>query len=173
MINYDRSNQRRLDGLSSSLQAAKVGEHLACATLLSQGYNAILSDAGLPYDILVDLGGGKFGRVQVKSTCKMMQARQDKNGKWRHTKLYRFVMRAGRKGDRKIDGSNCDYFAFVALDRRIVAFMRHSDVVAKNGMCKTGIEFKSRSVDNDRVSGVGPDPNVTGKFIEDYLLFTV
>jgi hypothetical protein len=173
MIGYDRYNQRREDGLSSSLQFAKAGEHLACVVLLLQGYNAFLVDAGLPYDLLIDLGGGKFGRVQVKSTCKMMGPRLDLIGRKRFTRVYRFSLRAGKKGDRKISGRHCDYFAFVALDQKIVAFMKYNDVVKQNGICKTGIEFKSKNADNSRKVNVGPDPEKIGKFIEDYLIFKI
>lgn len=168
---YDRSNQKRQDGLSASLQLSKAGEHLACASLLLQGYNAFLAEAGLPYDILVELKNGKFGRVQVKSTCDMMTPRPNKKGHKRFTKLYRFAIRAGRKGDRRISGTHCDYFAFVALDRGIVAFMKHKEVVNPNGLCKTGIEFKSRAIDNSRKVSQGIDPLKHGKFIEDYKKF--
>lgn len=166
-------SSKREDGLSSSMQMGKAGEYLACACLLIQGFNAMLSDAGAPYDILIDLGEGKFGRMQVKSTFKMINSRQDKSGRWRHSTLYRFAMRAGRLSDRRINSKQCDYFAFVALDRKLVAFMKYEEVVNKNGFCKTGIEFKTRSVDNSRKCKSGPDPLLIGKFIEDYSFFKI
>src|SRR5687767_8883562 len=55
-IEFDRNNQRREDGLSTSLQLSKASEHLACAELILQGFNAFIVDAGLPYDILADRG---------------------------------------------------------------------------------------------------------------------
>ena len=47
----------------------KAAEHLVCADLLMKGYNAFLSDQGLPFDVVIDLGRRLF-RVQVKGTAK-------------------------------------------------------------------------------------------------------
>ncbi|NJO63640.1 MAG: hypothetical protein HC836_37260 [Richelia sp. RM2_1_2] len=71
VVSYDKTTESVLDGLSKPLQVAKAGEYLVCAELILQGYNAILADAGSPYDILVELSNVKFIKIQVKSTCKL------------------------------------------------------------------------------------------------------
>ena len=59
--------ERHADHRSGDLEIGKAAEHLVCYDLLLKGYNAFLSDQGLPYDIIVDLGS-RILRVQVKGT---------------------------------------------------------------------------------------------------------
>jgi len=40
--------------LSKELQIGKAGEHLVCTDLILKGYNAFLSDQGVPFDVLVE-----------------------------------------------------------------------------------------------------------------------
>jgi hypothetical protein len=58
-----------IDHRSRELEMGKAAEHLVCADLLMKGYNAFLSDQGLPYDVVIDLGR-RLVRVQVKGTAK-------------------------------------------------------------------------------------------------------
>lgn len=57
--------------ISNELQMGKAGEHLVCADLILQGYNAFMADQGLPYDVVVDTDG-KIHKVQVKSTLDLV-----------------------------------------------------------------------------------------------------
>lgn len=40
--------------ISRELQIGKAGEHLVCCDLLTHGFNAFLSDQGLPFDVVTD-----------------------------------------------------------------------------------------------------------------------
>jgi hypothetical protein len=156
IINLSRSQKKLDNGLSTSLQVGKAAEHLACASLLLQGYNAFLSEAGLPYDILVD-HNGKFHKIQVKSTCKMIQSRPKKNGAT-YLSTYRFAIRKGRVMQRKIKLDTCDFLALVALDIKAVAFVPTSMMNREDGYSKQCIELKTRRVKYDN-GKAGPDPN--------------
>jgi hypothetical protein len=117
------------NGLSRELQIGKAAEHIACADVLLQGFNAFLSDQGLPYDLLVDVGG-KFVRVQVKGT---RGAYTKPRGDAKARDGYRFGLRRGRDSLGRIDPRHVDVFAFVALDTRRVAYVRTSDLLDKHG----------------------------------------
>lgn len=126
-------------GLSHELQIGKAAEHIACADLILQGFNAFMSDAGLPYDILVDTGVKVF-RVQVKGTLKPFfhPTRTDK------PKTYRFGLRVGRHYRRVTVGS-IDTFAFVALDTRRVAYLCAEDLITKEGIMSGIVEFSDET----------------------------
>ncbi len=170
IINISRDQAKLDNGLSSSLQVGKAAEHLACASLLLQGFNAFLSEAGLPYDILVDYKG-KFYKIQVKSTCKMIKSRPKKNGTT-YASTYRFAVRKGRVMQRKIKLDTCDFLALVALDIKAVAFVPVSIMNRQDGYSKQCIELKTRRIKYKK-GDAGPDPNKFGKFIEDYYEFKV
>jgi hypothetical protein len=161
------SARRREDGLSMGLQVGKAGEHLACAALLLQGFNTFFADPGLPYDLLIDRGMGKFLRVQVKSTCDISNARPGRTPNSVRAPVYCFAMRRSNRGERRFTLDACDYLAFVALDIRCVAFLHVSQCTAKTGFAKQLIEFKSRKVTYTK-NRTGPDPNNYGRFIEDH-----
>jgi hypothetical protein len=120
-------------GLSRELQIGKAAEHVACADLMLQGFNAFLSDAGLPYDLLVDVGGAVH-RVQVKSTLGIFR-RSDRKEQPR----YRFGLRRGADSRRPTIGA-FDAVAFVALDTRRVAYVRAEDLV-RNGQIIGTVEI--------------------------------
>ncbi len=103
-----------------ALEIGKAGEHLVCCDLISQGYRAFLSDQGLPYDVLVDLGS-KFLRVQVKTTL----APRELNCKGRQSRIgYSFsARRCGKNGQQRFTDSDCDVVAFVGLDKKIIAYL--------------------------------------------------
>lgn len=107
-------------GSSRELEIGKAAEHLVCADLILSGYRAFLSDQGLPYDIVIDLGD-RLIRVQVKG-C---QQPRNVNASGRNERLaYNFsVRRRGKNGSKRLDNGLCDIVAMVALDIRIVAYM--------------------------------------------------
>lgn len=158
-----RGNKERKDGLSSSLQVGKAAEFLVCSELILKGYNATVMDAGQPYDVLVDLGGGCFVRIQVKSTTRMYEG-------YRLCSTYRFPMRKSRTGERRVTTKDVDVFAFVALDARQVAWMSVHSVSNTNGYAKQLMSLKTRRIVYERKSR-GVDPNKVGKFMEDYADF--
>lgn len=161
-----RDQQRRDDGLSSSLQVSKAAEHLVCAELLMRGWNAFLADAGLPYDVVVDIGGGRICRVQVKSTTRMYEHADG-------LPHYRFAIRRARTGTRAVAADSCDYLAFVALDRRLIGFLAVANVRTRTGRAKSLMEFKTRAYNYERRPGArGKHPAIVGKFIEDFTAFS-
>lgn len=171
VITLDRNNRRRDDGLSSSLQIAKAAEHLVCAELILQGWNVFAADAGLPYDLVIDIGHGSFCRIQVKATCRAWQALNSSSGRRRSVASYRFALRRSRTGDRRISLSSCDFLALVALDIRTVGFLSIASVMKADGMAVTLVEMKSRTIEYIKNGRSGVDPNKFGRFIEDYRVF--
>jgi hypothetical protein len=123
--------------LSNELQIGKAGEHLVCCDLIMQGQNAYLADQGLPYDVLLDRGS-KILKIQVKSTQGLSSV---KGG----ILAYRFSLRKTKKGksySRETDG--VDYFAFVALDIKEVAYMATESLMSTGNNLVQLVEFKSR-----------------------------
>lgn len=158
-----RSNQQREDGLSSTTQIAKASEHLVCCELILQGHNAYLTDAGQPYDVIVDTGVGQFIRVQVKTTTRMY-------GRPGYPPVYRFPFRKSRTGDRRITAKDVDVFALVALDARQIAWVPVRSVLNGSGYAKTTVELKTRRLFYQR-GRKGVDPNRAGRFMEDFADF--
>ena len=114
---------KALAGHSAELELGKAAEHLVVADLILAGYRAYLTDQGLPYDVVVDLGGNLL-RVQVKATSGLRSVPQRAS----YTPGYLFfVKRAGRKGRRAYSHREFDIIAFVALDIRVIAYMPMSD----------------------------------------------
>jgi hypothetical protein len=113
--------------LSVELQIGKAGEHIVVADLLLAGYNAFLSDQGLPYDVLVD-HEHRIYRVSVKSTLRAYQQRPPKHcPTYQPTPAYRFHLRCGRYRKAKelklIDPNEIDIIAAVALDIKRVGYL--------------------------------------------------
>ena len=81
----------------SDLQTGVAGEHLVCADLITRGYNAYLSDQGLPYDVVADIGG-KLYKIQVKTTSKYRAVPQRKH----YTPAYLFWIKRCGKGGAKV-----------------------------------------------------------------------
>ena len=109
--------------VSAEMEVGRAGEHLVMADLLLDGWVAYPTSQGVPYDIVVDLGGQMI-RVQVKST-KMPKTPQSMN---RGTPLYVFhTRRAGKKGRRRYSTDDFDVLALVALDRRLIAYYALAD----------------------------------------------
>lgn len=124
--------------LSPQLQQGKAAEHLVCADLILQGYNAFLSDQGLPYDLIVD-AKGRLLRGQVKSS---MVARDFPKSK----QVYRFSMRCSMGKSRLVSAENIDFLAFVALDRKVIAYLPIEELTRPDGKMISIVEMRTRSI---------------------------
>ena len=120
--------------LSKELQIGKAGEHLVCFDLIMQGYNAFLADQGLPFDILIERQG-KLLRVQVRSTSQKRTCGKSKN-------IYRFGTRKGKGTITRVRKAEVDYYAFVALDIKRIAYVPISKMLAKTGKVKQTVDFR-------------------------------
>jgi hypothetical protein len=122
--------------ISNALQIGKAGEHLACFDLISNGFNAFLSDQGLPYDIVVDLGGSMV-RVQVKTIQK-----PNSYGKY-YKDIYRFSLRRNTPNGRlSTPADDADYIAFVFMDTKEVQYISTKDLEKPDGTLLTTIDFR-------------------------------
>lgn len=120
--------------LSRELQIGKAGEHLVCCDLILQGYNAFLADQGLPFDILIERAGN-LQRIQVRSTSEKKTYGKAKN-------VYRFGTRKGKGAVTRVRQAEVDYYAFVALDIRRIAYIPISKMLARTGNVKQTIDFR-------------------------------
>ena len=103
----------------SDLAAGKAGEYLVCAEIILRGHTAFLSEQGLPFDVIADVGG-RLLRVQVKTTRGPRTIPQRAN----HTSGYLFhIKRCGKGGARTYNNGDVDMFALVALDTRDMGFV--------------------------------------------------
>ncbi len=103
----------------SDLNAGKAGEHLVCADLILKGYEAFLSDQGLPYDVVADING-RLMKIQVKTTRTFRAVPQ----RAEHTPAYIFhIHRCGKGGKQDYRTSGIDLFALVALDCGVVGYI--------------------------------------------------
>jgi hypothetical protein len=127
---------------SRALEIGKAAEHLVCADLMLAGYRVFLSDQGLPYDLLVDLGN-KFIRVQVKATGKLKNA----NAKGRSPNMV-YVFHARRRGKNgkgaHLGSQDCDVIALVALDTRTIAYMPINKVAQTVSLYPSGYTFPGK-----------------------------
>ena len=155
-------------GLSNELQIGKAGEHFVCYDLIIQGFNAFLADQGLPFDVLVEKDG-ILKRIQVKTTTRIRDRRNKAQGK-----VYKYQTRRGRQSKSTIKPGETDYFAFVAMDIREIAYIRTEDLTGTSGNIAQAIELKSRKVDD--VTKILPSGKTKtfnwGKYFEDYSAFS-
>lgn len=124
---------------SKELQIGKAGEHFVCYDLIMQGYNVFLADAGCNFDVIIEKGG-LLKTIQVKSTRKIGSHAHAENA-------YRFSTRYGKRGVKFPSRTReplADYYAFVALDIKVVAYLTIEQMISRNGGIKTTIDFKSR-----------------------------
>lgn len=150
---------------SKELMRGKAAEHLVVADLLLLGYEAFLSEQGMYLDAIVMIGG-KPKTLQIKSTHKLINTDKAKN-------IYRFAIRSGREGDRRID-ARVDIFAFVALDIKAIAYMSKQELMSKDGTTYvTTLDFKSRLIEYDagRVYPNGTVRKGYGRYLQDYQYF--
>ncbi len=151
--------------LSNELQIGKAGEHLVCVDLILQGYNAFLADQGLPFDIIVEKNG-VLKKVQVKTTKKLHSNKKTKD-------IYRFGLRRGKGGKNRLRKVDCDFYAFVALDIKSIAYIPMENMFARNGNLKQTMDFKSKKVKySGRVYSNGTIRNPEwGKYLQDFNKF--
>src|SRR3990167_11394037 len=124
--------------LSNELQIGKAGEHLVCCDLILQGHNAFVSDQGLPFDIIAEKNG-ILKRIQVKTTTKLISNNKAKD-------IYRFGLRRAKGGKGRLKEVDCDYYAFVALDIKSIAYIPMKEMYARNGKLKQTMDFKSKNI---------------------------
>ena len=157
--------------LSKELQTGKAGEHLVCFDLIMQGYNVFLADQGLPFDIILEKDS-KLLRIQVKSTLHLVTYTNAHS-------VYRFGLRqgAGNKS-RARTADEVDYYAFVALDIKKIAYIPIKNLLGKTtktNVIKQTVDFKTKSIEHKgRVYSNGTIRKVEwGKYIEDYGIFDI
>lgn len=110
---------------SRELEVGMAGEHLVMFDLLLKGYCAIMADQHCKYDILIDLGT-RIARVQVKSTgTPKPERRKAKRSHIRFAASYKWsTRRPGKGGHRKYDLDGFDVLALVALDIKLIAYVK-------------------------------------------------
>ena len=153
------------NNLSKNLQLGKAGEHFVCCDLILQGYNAFLADQGLPYDVVVEVDG-QLKKIQTKVTTHLKSWDKAEN-------IYRFGTRRGKGSRVRIREADVDYFAFVALDIKEVAYFSISKMLARSGKVKQTVDFKTRRVKyTGRIYSTGKTRIPEwGKYFEDYSKF--
>src|SRR3990167_921254 len=153
--------------LSNELQTGKAGEHFVCCDLIMQGYSAFLSDQGLPFDIIVEKKG-ILKRIQVKTTTKLISTKKSKD-------IYRFGLRRGKGGRDRLKEIDCDYYAFVALDIKQIAYIPMKEMFARNKRLKQTMDFKSKNIKyKGRVYSNGTIRKPEwGKNLQDYQKFEI
>lgn len=148
---YDAARQSSIAHLSKkALELGKAAEHIVCADLILSGYTAYLSDQGLPYDIVVDLGD-RLLRVQVKSTVRAKNA----NARGRNPNfVYNFSVRKRGKKEKgaRLSREHCDVVALVALDIRQAGYMSIEDVGTTVALHPPGYSFSGKYKRNRTVS---------------------
>lgn len=113
----------------SNLNVGRVGEFLVMADLLLQGQKCFLTDQGLNYDVVVEIGD-KLIRGQVKTTKKTRVLNQSARP------IYFFhIRRAGKGGKRQYSLNEFEFFALVALDIRRVFYLPFDDRVGSASIC--------------------------------------
>jgi hypothetical protein len=153
---------------SNELQRGKAAEYLVLADLILQGHKAFLADMGSPYDIVLDTLKG-LKRLQVKGTMGKININGSRD-------IYRFTMRRGAGNRRSFNSSDCDYYAFVALDIREIAYLHVKDVTSSVDATKIKecFEFKDKNYKyfvKDRKNGENIYETKRGRFLQDYSLF--
>lgn len=123
--------------ISDFNERGKAAEYLVAADLILQGIPATIIHGAWPYDVLAEIDG-KTIRVQVKSTVKLKSWAKAKN-------VYRFGLRNGKHGTRRICPDSVDVVAFVALDIRRVAYFHISELTARTGYMKQTVDLRISS----------------------------
>jgi hypothetical protein len=140
------------------MQAGKAGEYLVCADLILKGFIAYPSEQGLPYDVVLDMGG-KLLKVQVKATRTHKQTPQRVG----NVNTYGFNVKRRGKGNRgEHTSESCDLFAFVALDERQIGYMPNKDA-------KQTMFFRVESMRGTYRDEIINTPT-RGRYLSDYTL---
>jgi hypothetical protein len=124
-----------------ALSFGKAAEHLVCADLLVSGYTAFLTDQGMPYDVVVDLGH-RLVRVQVKSTWRSKNA--NARGKVPNDVYVFHARRRGKRGASRLQDSDCDVIAFVGLDIKTIAYFHLTEVAQTVSLHPPGYAFRGK-----------------------------
>ena len=107
---------------SQEVMVGVAGENLVCFDLIMKGVLANRTDQGMEYDIIAD-NAERFLKVQVKSNWGLR-----KNG------YYAFVLTCGKNSDRLYSVTDYDVLAFAALDKKLVGYIKSSDLVGKRAI---------------------------------------
>lgn len=142
---------------ADDIQTGAIGEHLVMADLLLRGINVHQASAGSPFDIIAETKKGLL-RIQVKATRKITMERAP-----RSKPCYLFhVKRCGKHGKKKYKKGAFDCYAFVALDKKEVAYVTFEgaskaviairdsafDYKGHNGGLRPGIYWQDLTWDN-------------------------
>lgn len=138
---------------SKMTQIGQAGVYFVLYDLTLQGYDAFLAAEGMPYDVVVDVGG-KLRRIQVKTTIRLISPNKSQN-------IYRFGTRKAKGARRRTDVNDIDYFACVALDVVKIGYVPIKQMIGKDGKIKNIIEFRTRRLKY----------NGYGKYLEDHQIF--
>jgi hypothetical protein len=143
--------ERDTTGANANI-CGRAGEHLVCAEFLAEGYECWIVEGKAQYDLVADIGG-KLLRIQVKTTAGTKACPQRKH----HTPVYMWNARRYGKGGRQAYAKgDADIIAYVALDRKMVAYMP-ADRVAQS------MNLRLRELADQYVTQ-------TGMFLDDYPL---
>ncbi len=147
--------------ISTELQLGKAGEHIACADLILQGYNAFLADQGLPYDVLVDFRG-RIYKLQIKATTDLVKVHRNSSP------VYRFQIKQGKNQSQirtPISPDVTDFFAFVILNHRKVAYIPVNKILGKHGAVLQTLDLRCRTIKYAKPS--------CGRYFDDYTSFGI
>lgn len=110
------------------MELGTAGEHIVCADLLVAGYRASMAAAGLPYDVIADVGG-RLIKIAVKATQKAKPRPAREGSKLRyHFNMTRGTRLSTGKTERYLYAENdCDIFALVTLDNKNVAYLKRAE----------------------------------------------
>ena len=103
---------------SKQLNLGRAGEHLVLADLILHGCKCFLTDAGMNYDVVIDLDH-RFIRLQIKTT----QRPGFMNREYATPAYLINVRRAGKGGSRFYSVGEFEGFALVALDTKQIAYI--------------------------------------------------
>lgn len=121
--------------ISEQMEIGRCGEYFSVFTLISQGFTAYLTDQGLVYDLIVDIDGLLL-KGQVKTTFGASNYGKSKN-------VCRFGTRRAKKTLRCALVDECDFYAFVSVSDKEVAFILSKDIesVKNKGKIKQTLDF--------------------------------
>ena len=156
-------------GLSRELQIGKAGEHLVCCDLILQGYNAFLADQGLPFDVVVERQG-ELKKIQVRSTLNLYTIHRKRCYTNGEQQVYRFGLRRGKRAKYNAKEIEVDYYAFVALDIREIAYLHVSLIKNNKNTIKSTVDFKTKRIQytGRTYSNGAKRQRDWGKYFEDY-----
>ncbi len=134
---------------ASALEIGKAAEHLVVADLTLQGYRAFLTDQGLPYDVIVDIGG-RLIRMQVKAAC--FARNVNMRGRSERTAYTFYVRKIGKLGKNRLKDEHCDLVALVGLDVGAIGYLPLSEAGMTCQLMPPGFIFKGRYKRNKSTS---------------------